>query len=196
MKKVITMGLLLLFIASAHSTIIACSRIGKVSPEELVKSADFIVRATAVKYDQPPKGDFWTTGRPDSTIEFRVEEVLKGKDAPDTIILNGYLNDKDDFNELPVPYHFVRPGGRAGSCFANTYKQGAQFLLFLGKKRESEGYTPDIDALAPVNEQLHSSDDPWLLWVKDYLRSLDEKKKPGAVANAFTRLFIFLSSAI
>jgi hypothetical protein len=199
MKKVIAISLALLFIASVHSTTSACQRIGKVSLPQLVKSATLIVRASAVRYDQTPNGLYWTTGVPDSTIMFHVEEVLKGKDVPDKLFLNGYLSDKDDFNELPVPYHFVRPGGRGGSCFANTYKQGAQFLLFLKEKPEGTGYTPNFDALAPVNEQLRSADDPWIAWVKDYLRSLEEKPEstvPEGAANAFKRFFGFLSSSI
>jgi hypothetical protein len=68
---------------------------------------------------------------PDSTVEFRVAEVLKGEHVPNTLIIPGYLVDKDDFNDRPVPYDFIRPGGRAGSCIANRYKEGAEFLLFL-----------------------------------------------------------------
>jgi hypothetical protein len=105
-------------------------------------------------------------------------------------------------NDQPVPYSFVRMGGRRGSCFANTYKQSAQFLLFLGKKPEAtEGteYTPDIDALAPVNEQLHSADDAWLVWVRNYLRSLNMKQdtprnEPGT-AQIFTRVPSFIRGA-
>jgi hypothetical protein len=40
---------------------------------------------------------------------------------------------------------------------------GGQFLLLL-KKRQSGGFTVNWYALGPVNEQRHSSNDPWLLW--------------------------------
>jgi hypothetical protein len=93
-----------------------------------------------------------------------VEEILKGEGIAESLMLNGYLSNQDDFNENTVPYKLVRPGGRAGSCYANTYKQGAQFLLFL--KKTEKGYTSNISALGPTNEQLHSETDPWLLWVK------------------------------
>jgi hypothetical protein len=144
--------------------------------DELFDNAEVIVRATAVGYNKPPDDPrFITTGEADSTIEFRIEEKLKGKDVPDTITLNGYLSDKDDFNEMPVPYMFVRPYGRRGSCFANTYKEGAQFLLFL--KKTKDGYTPNISALGPTNEQLHSDNDAWLVWVRDHLKSLEKIRK-------------------
>jgi hypothetical protein len=182
MKKVIVMSVGALFIALSPAAVDACQRIGKVSHQHMVKSADLIVRPTAVKYEEAPNKTFWTTGEPESTVLFHVEEVLKGKDVPDKIILNGYLSDKDDFNELHVPYYFVRPGGRSGSCFANTYKQGAQFLLFLGKKKEGTAYTVEIDALAPVNEQLRSADDPWLVWVKGFLKTVERSRSQLIVA--------------
>ena len=98
-------------------------------------------------------------------IGFEVVETLKGRGVPRTIPVNGYLDSRDDFNDQPPPYKFVRPMGRSGSCFANRYKRGALFLLLL-KIRDGE-YAVDWDPLAPVNEQLHSTDDPWLSWVKE-----------------------------
>jgi hypothetical protein len=155
----------------------ACSRVRPFTLDELFDNAEIIVRATAVTYAKPPDDSgLMTTGEADSTIQFRVEETLRGKDVPLLIILHGYLNSRDDFNDVSVPYMFVRPGGRRGSCFANTYKEGAQFLLFL--KKTKAGYTSNISALGPTNEQLHSDDDSWLLWAKDHLKSL-EKKETG-----------------
>jgi hypothetical protein len=132
--------------------------------------AEVIVRVTAIGYTKSPAGGFWTTGVPEATIVFRVEEMLKGEaSAPATLTVNGYLNDRDDFNDRPVPYDFIRPGGRAGSCIANSYKKGAEFLFFL-KKREGR-LTPYWAALTPTNEQLRASDDAWLKWVRDSLQS-------------------------
>jgi hypothetical protein len=144
----------------------ACSRMYSFRLGELF-SADLIVRATAVRYLVSPDPNTSTTGVPESTVEFRVEETLWGVDTPEKIILNGYLTDRDDFNNAPLPYRFVRPGGRSGSCFANSYKKDSQFLLFL--KRSFGGYTTNISALGPTNEQLRSADDPWVKWVKAYL---------------------------
>jgi hypothetical protein len=155
--------------------VLACSRSAPFSFDELF-AADVIVRAAAVKYVIKPDPNTRTTGEPESTIEFKVEEVLKGENLPETVVLHGYLSDRDDFNDVGVPYKFVRPNGRAGSCFANTYKEGAQFLLFLKKKGDM--FTSNISALGPTNEQLRGSDDPWLRWVKEYLDTHRRKDKP------------------
>jgi hypothetical protein len=144
----------------------ACSRSGEFRFGELF-SADIIVRATASNYIVSPDPVVRTTGVPESTVEFKIEEAIRGVDVPNTIVLNGYLIDRDDYNDGPLPYKFVRPGGRGGSCFANGYKKGGQFLLFL--KRSGSGYTSNFSPLGPTNEQLHGPDDPWVKWVKAYL---------------------------
>lgn len=151
-----------------------CQRATPVSDVEMVKESDVIVRAIAERYDARPKNpNAITTGIPDSTVHFHVLEVIRG-DARTDLTLPGYLSDKDDFNDRPSPYDSVRPGGRAGSCFANTYRSGAEFLLLL-KKEQSGELTVNWYALGPVNEQLHSTDDPWLLWV----RAEAQKAKPA-----------------
>ena len=101
-------------------------------------------------------------------VQFTVLEVLRGGDAPGSLQVAGILGERDDFNDRPVPYDFVRRGGRGGSCFATEYRNGGEFLLFL--KKETDGYTPYWAALAPVHEQLRSDDDPWLLWVREAVR--------------------------
>jgi hypothetical protein len=150
-----------------------CSLTHDVSSTEMVKNADAIVRATAVEYVKPPRRFFpvWTSGEPDTTVRFKVLEVIRGT-MPSELILPGYLGDSDDFNDHVPPYRFVRPGGRHGSCYANTYRVGAQFLLILQKKTSGE-FTVNWYGLGPVNEQLHSSSDPWLLWVRE-----QAKKQP------------------
>jgi hypothetical protein len=165
--------------------------------DELFDNAEVIVRVTALKYAKPPDNpNSTTTGEPDSTIEFKVEEKLRGGDVPETIVLNGYLSDKDDFNEMPVPYMFVRRLGRRGSCFANTYKEGAQFLLFL--KKTKDGFTSNISALGPTNEQLRSDNDEWLIWVRKHLNSFRPKRKESALSTGaeFRWLYIVLAAAI
>ncbi len=101
---------------------------------------------------------------PDSHVRFEKLEMIRGREASG-LILPGYLVQQDDFNDQQAPYTFVRPGGRAGSCFANSYRQGAEYLLFL-KRTKTGTLTVNWAALAPVNEQLHSSDDVWLAWVR------------------------------
>src|ERR1700693_1556224 len=115
-----------------------CSIAGKVSNLEMVNGADSIVRARAVEYAAPPSNpNIRTTGVPDSKIRFKVIESIRGPVISD-LILPGYLVDRDDFNDHQPPYTFVRPGGRAGSCFANSYRSGGQFLLFLKKTKAGE----------------------------------------------------------
>lgn len=158
----------------------ACTRTKPFTLDELFNNADVIVRATAVRYAIPPDDPrSITTGEPRSTVEFRIEETLRGDVKLASLVVNGYLNDKDDFNELPIPYMLVRPYGRRGSCFANTYKVGAQFLLFLQKTKN--GFTPNISALGPSNEQLFSENDPWLLWVRDHLKALERRETASNV---------------
>jgi hypothetical protein len=135
-----------------------------------------VIRAKAIKYIREPQGDIRALHTPDDVeIEFRVEEVLKGKNVPASLILNGYLTDRDDYNDRSVPYDFVRKGGRGGSCFAYEYKQGAEFLLFLTKQVGK--YTLQPYALAPVNEQLRDKDDEWLIWVKNQVQTRNENKQ-------------------
>jgi hypothetical protein len=134
---------------------------------ELVKNADVILRVKAVENATPPLDTrTWTTGVPDSLVKFQILEVIEG-DAPSGLTLHGYLNQVDDFNDQKPPYTFFRPGARSGSCFANSYRKGAEYLLFLKKFTISPDLTVNWAALAPVNEQLHSGNDPWLLWVRD-----------------------------
>jgi hypothetical protein len=134
-------------------------------PLEMVAQSDLIVRVTALDYAAPPaNANLRTSGVPDSKVRFRIEEIVKGSYSTKEIVLSGYLSGSDDWNDRPVPYDFVRPGGRSGSCFANTYRVGGQFLLVL--KRNLTDLTVNWYALGPVNEQLRSENDPWLLWVR------------------------------
>jgi hypothetical protein len=142
-----------------------CSVTGIISNVDMVIAADAVIRAKAVEYSSPPTNtNTWTTGVPDSRVRFKVIETIRGQSISE-LILPGYLVRADDFNDQPSPYAFVRPGGRAGSCFANSYRENAEFLLFL-KKTKDGNFTVNWAALGPVNEQLHSADDPWLLWVR------------------------------
>jgi hypothetical protein len=135
----------------------------------MLLQADAILRAVAVEYARPPADpNNWTTGEPASSVRFKVLEVLRGNDQRTELALPGYLSERDDFNDHQPPYTFVRPNGRAGSCFANTYRTGAQFLLFL--KSRDGNYTVNWYALGPVNEQLRSEHDPWLVWAREHTR--------------------------
>ena len=73
-----------------------------------------------------------------------------------------------------------------------------ELLLFLNQL--GEGYTSNISALGPTNEQLHRPDDAWLLWVKKYMDTpkREEGKEPrllSDVSSMMAWLPVFLSSA-
>jgi len=103
-------------------------------------------------------------------VQFRIEEVLKSNATPipTAIALDGYTADRDDFNKGPVPYDYVRPSGLMGSCFADQYRPGADYLLLLVESKPGV-FTTHWAPLLPVNEQLHGTDDPWLAWVRAHV---------------------------
>ena len=131
--------------------------------KEIFRTADVIVRATAVDYVTPPP-----TGKLTGKVHFNVDETLRGT-APAKLVLSGELVDHDDFNNRRPPYQVVRPNGLAGTCYAWQYRAGAQYLLLL-KKSDAGELSADWYALGPTNEQLHSADDPWLIWVRNRAR--------------------------
>ena len=174
--RVPRLPILLGFILVSARPAMPCSIGTPPSPVTMVAGADLIVRATAMAYSVAPVvGSGGTSGVPESRIRFRIEAVLKGTITSSEIILPGYLSNQDDWNDLPVPYIRLRPSGRNGSCFANTYRQGGQFLLMLKPSSwlpqgspfgSNTPYTVNWYALGAVNEQLHSTDDPWIKWVE------------------------------
>lgn len=148
----------------------ACSRLSPIRLGEVFLT-DVIIRVTALGYETPPpaqrRPDLWL---PESTVRFRVEEVLWGPGFPAELVVNGVVEDRDDFNDVPLPYRFVRRGGRSGNCYAFGYRPGAQYLLFLRRYTEhGPALTPYYSPLGPVNEQVRGPDDPWLDWVRAYL---------------------------
>jgi hypothetical protein len=152
----------------------ACSAPSPPSPRSFVISADAVVRVTAVALAEG-KG-----------VEFRVEEVLKGEGVPQTLILTGSISERDDYNDRPVPYDFVRRDGRGGTCFAYEYRQGAQFLLLL--KKQKGKLTPYWVPFAPANEQVRSADDPWVVWVKGQLKWAERASELERLQLAFEEL--------
>jgi len=161
-------GIALSVMMGASQAARACTRTSPVSATEMVHGADAIVRVLAVDYLTPPAvapANAMRTGATDSKIRFHILEVIRGQGLTGEIVLPGFLSNDDDFNDHASPYQFVRPNSRAGSCYANTYRRDAQFLLVLKKGAGGE-YTVNWYALGPVNEQLRSDNDPWLLWVR------------------------------
>jgi hypothetical protein len=179
--KILILFFVITFLFSATVTY-ACRAV-KPTTTAMVENAEVIVRVQAGEYVEEPKGEIRALNEPSgAAINFKVKETLKGDSVPKEIILNGYLSDADDFNETEVPYNFVRRGGRGGSCSAYEYKKGAEFLLFL--KKVGEKYTVRWYALAPTNEQLHSSDDKWITWVRNYLKGLKNKERVKITAQS------------
>ena len=172
MKKTIIIGALIaagmLTIRSAG----ACSLLEPVpSPDVVVGHAQVIALATAIDVWREPD----RRAGVDGIVEFRIDHVLKG-DLPARVIrIVGTLTEQDDFNDIPMPHTFVRREGRGGSCFATTYKKDGTFLLML-KPIAPERFepfkpewTPYWQPLAPINEQVHGADDPWVAWVRTRL---------------------------
>lgn len=149
-------------------------------PEILVARARVIVRAIAIGCVDPgpPPPDLRVHASEPifCVVEFRVEEVLKGVAVPPKLRFRGMLSSHDDFNDRPVPYDLVRPSGRGGTCSTWNYKKGAQYLFFLNYQTGDEAIgswdrlTPDWAPMAPTNEQLRSSQDAWVQWVKRQLK--------------------------
>jgi hypothetical protein len=145
-----------------------------------------IVRATALQYVKTPREEMVDLDfSSDGNIQFKVEEVLKGEGIPATLTIEGLLSLVDDFNDHPVPYDMVRPGGRHGSCEVYIYKKDAEFLLFL--RKEEGKLTPYWASESPTNEQLRSPDDAWLKWVKEYLQTQEEKERRAQAKGLFSR---------
>ncbi|CAF4021347.1 unnamed protein product [Rotaria magnacalcarata] len=168
----------------------ACSITTKTKTTELISNAYAIVRARVIGYENPPtEPNRRYLGIPESVVKFEIEEQIKGVEIlPNILWINGYLSNNDDYNDHPPPYRHVRPNGRTGSCIANTYKQGAEYLLFLNDR-----YSPYWDALTPVNEQLHLplSEDRWLRWThEEFLRTMVggfKKNLPTGVSSEYDR---------
>jgi len=177
MRKTLSFALTITtFILALATPITACLGPPPLSPSGLITRADVIIRATALQYVKTPREemvelDFSSNGN----IQFKVEEVLKGEGIPATLSIEGLLSVVDDFNDHPVPYDLVRPGGRRGSCEVYSYKKDAEFLLFL--RKEEGKLTPYWASTSPTNEQLRSRDDAWLKWVKEYLRTQEKREK-------------------
>ena len=154
-------------VLSAAAPAWPCSVVGgRPSAADLVRMATVIVRARADRLADAP-GVEGTLGGSTTQVHFTVVDVLKGRLPGRTIEFNGTLFDRNDPNDRPVPYDFIRPGGRGGNCFALSYKPGGEYLLLL--RRDKYSAQPKelalLGALDPTNEQLFGgTNDPWFTW--------------------------------
>jgi ankyrin repeat protein len=102
-----------------------------------------------------------------SPIEMQVLEIVKGDFKTKTVTIFGVTARYYGHNDGAPPYDIVRPGGRGGSCHADDYKPGGQFLLFL------KGGDVYWAALAATNEEVSGPNDPWVVWVRERLARND-----------------------
>ena len=135
------------------------------SPEELVKRSQVIVRATAVGYFRPPT--LQRAGRGPlipresdvvaGAIRFHVDKVIKGKMTGEFLDLPGRLVTTADANEQTVPYRNARKS-------PDTYVAGTEYLLML----RDNGNGADVSWAAPSasNEPIRGENDPWVSWVE------------------------------
>jgi len=123
----------------------------------MVQESEVVVRAVAVDSTQTLDGA--------SFVRFRTTEVLRGPFPHAEFTFTGYFVDEDGFNTLSVPYQLVRRAG--GSCHAEHYRQGAEYLFLL--KGDREYLSPYWFPLGPTNEQIRGDDDAWLKWVREQL---------------------------
>jgi hypothetical protein len=140
------------------------------SAAELVKDAEaiMVMRAEGLASQKGRPGSLADSA---TQMRFRVVEVLKGSIPAATLEFNGSLTEHDDRNDRAVPYDFVRPGGRHGNCFALDYRRGAEYLLLLKRSSQRAYAQPDVltpywAPLAPTNEQVFGTADPWIAWVR------------------------------
>jgi hypothetical protein len=143
--------------------------------ERLVRDAEVIVRVRVEGFSLTSRGS-GVTPESRSQVKFSILDLLKGRLPSATIQFYGSLTDRDDRNDRPVPYDFIRPGGRGGNCYAVGYRPGAEYLLLLRSggdplyARPNE-LTPYWTPLRPTNEQLFGgASDSWFLWVSENLR--------------------------
>jgi len=136
----------------------ACSVVRLDSPSDLIQQADAIYLVVARDFVQSPPVGRHAAG----TVRFSISETLKGTERNE-LRIPGFFTDADDPNDHPVPYEFVRPEGRHGNCYAEAYRKGRMYLLFV------RNGTPYWSPLAPVNEQVTSESDNWVEWVRHRL---------------------------
>jgi hypothetical protein len=132
---------------------------------EFVDSATVIVRAVAVGVDTLDTDSFDPQYRREPAVVFRPVEALRGTVPHDRLVFPGTVVDRDDFNPGTVPYTIVRLAGQRGDCEAKEYRLGAEYLFILRPSRRG-GLTPHWRPLAPLNEQVHGAEDPWVEWVR------------------------------
>ena len=139
-------------------TVHACTAMLK-PIEQVIRDSDAIVRAQVVASEPRGRTD---PGR----ITLRVVEVLKGSYDRPFVTVTGQIRGYPSDPARRPPYEQIDCVGRVpgcANCFAQSYKDGARYLLLL------KGGTPYWAPLSPTNEEVSGPDDPWVVWVKRQL---------------------------
>ena len=165
-----TLIMALLAVIAAHGTAAGCGGLYG-NAAIWVREADVIVRARAIEETPLPARVLGMS----SQVRFEIVETLKGRASQDSLTFPGRLTEVDDSNDTAGSAKWVRRGGRAGSCFADSYRRGAEFLLML-RRGQDGALTPYWASLGATNEQLFGPDDEWLAWVRRQLVTPDGAK--------------------
>jgi len=105
-------------------------------------------------------------------LEFEVVESIVGSFEPgDRLLTFGQVHFYFGASDGAIP--LVEPRGEPGACYATDYKLGATYALLLF------GDVLHRYSLVPVNEEVFSAVDPWVLW----LRKEASQRRPSEVGG-------------
>ena len=163
-----------LFLLALCKSTLGCVYEGTLTTEQAIAMSDSIVVATFEgKADQECDDDV-----EEECLLFKVIEVLKGDSyqAGNSLLFSGFAGQIDApgddeamhrENRQVVPYERPESYRRGlGSCWAIEYSLGTNYLLLL-----REG-TPYWVAMKPTNHAVSGIDDPWVWWVKGFLKGM------------------------
>lgn len=150
--------LLLCFLFGAIDRVYACTSI-PTTPQYIVQNAEIIVRAKVIEKIE------------DQKVKLKVNEVLRGTNVPNTLVIHGFLTNENGFNRGTVPYQSAYSNS-GGLCNSKNYKEGGEYLLLL-IRRDGELTPYWGSGFAPTHEQLRSTSDQWIIWVKEFLKFLE-----------------------
>ncbi len=147
------------------SPVVLCEIVGDSPTDPATGAARLIAGATAIVRARVIE----TGDRAKSNVRLETLEVLKAPASvtfPASLTVHGVIVANDDYNPGSVPYAQVRRAGLRGTCVAEEYRAGAEYLLLLTHTSQNE-WTPYWAPLMPTNEQIQGSDDPWMIWVRE-----------------------------
>ena len=150
-------GALVVSVAGAPA-VHACTAMLKPA-DQVIREAEVILLVRAME----PAPWMRTSG---GMVVLRALDLLKGSYDRPFVTVPGQIRDYRSDPARRPPYDQIDCVGRVpgcGSCFAQSYREGARYLLLL------KGGTPYWAPLSPTNEEVSGPDDPWVVWVKRQL---------------------------